>query len=126
MRRTSLLVAAVACSFAACSGLADFAAKQQQYNRQMGMSGMNDMTGQTKLDNTPDPFPHSASQDEQRAQDQANQDYQRALQAGQDRETHDTMPDPSTMDCDETSTWSGSANSGSGTTTRNCRARSAQ
>jgi len=122
----ALVAVALAAGLAACSGLADFAAKQQQYNRQMGMAGMNDMTGQTKLDTTPDPFPHSASQDEQHRQYQENQDYQRALQAGQEREAHDTMPDPASMDCDETSTWTGSANSGSGTTTRNCRSKSAR
>lgn len=119
--RTFLLsmVAAFAC--AAC-GLADFAAKQQQYNRQMGMSAMNDMSGQTKLepDATRDPSPTSASQDEQRRQYQENQDYQRALQAGQDREG--TGP-PAESDCVETSTISTGANSGSGTVTRNCRSR---
>ncbi|MFN8602709.1 MAG: hypothetical protein U0842_19775 [Candidatus Binatia bacterium] len=119
--RTFLLsmVAAFAC--AAC-GLADFAAKQQQDNRQMGMSAMNDMSGQTKLepDATRDPSPTSASQDEQRRQYQENQDYQRALQAGQDREG--TGP-PAESDCVETSTISTGANSGSGTVTRNCRSR---
>ena len=120
MRRSlSLVVAAFAC--AAC-GLADFAAKQQQYNRQMGMSAMNDMSGQTKLepDATRDPWPTSASQDEQRRQYQENQDYQRALQAGQDREGTGV---PADADCVETSTVSTGANSGSGTVTRNCRSR---
>jgi len=114
-----LTVAAFAC--AAC-GLADFAAKQQQYNRQMGMSAMNDMSGQTKLepDATRDPFPTSASQDEQRRQYQENQYYQRALQAGQDREGTSM---PTDADCVETSTVSTGANSGSGTVTRNCRSR---
>lgn len=123
MRRSlSLVVAAFAC--AAC-GLADFAAKQQQYNRQMGMSAMNDMSGQTKLepDATRDPWPTSASQDEQRRQYQENQDYQRALQAGQDREGTGLPSMPADADCVETSTVSTGANSGSGTVTRNCRSR---
>ena len=117
-----LMVAALTCT--AC-GLADFAAKQQQYNRQMGMSAMNDMSGQTKLepDATRDPFPTSASQDEQRRQYQENQDYQRALQAGQDRESSGMPSAPADADCVETSTVSTGANSGSGTVTRNCRSR---
>ena len=123
MRRSlSLVVAAFAC--AAC-GLADFAAKQQQYNRQMGMSAMNDMSGQTKLepDATRDPWPTSASQDEQRRQYQENQDYQRALQAGQDREGTGMPSMPADADCVETSTVSTGANSGSGTVTSNCSSR---
>jgi hypothetical protein len=118
----SLLVAASACT--AC-GLAEFAVKQKQYDRQMGMSAMNDMSGQTKLepDGTPDPFPSSASQDEQRRQYQENQDYQRALQAGQDREGTGMPSVPADADCVETSTVSTSANSGGGTVTRNCRSR---
>ena len=121
-RARTLFVAAAVCWLAGC-GLADFAARQQQYNRQMGMSAMNDMTGQTKLepDATRDPFPTSASQDEQRRQYQENQDYQRALQAGQDRESAGMPSLPSDADCVETSTVTGSANSVSGTTTRNCR-----
>lgn len=123
MRRALLLVAA-AVTCAAC-GLADFAAKQQQYNRQMGMSAMNDMSGQTKLepDATRDPWPTSASQDEQRRQYQENQDDQRALQAGQDREGTGMPSMPADADCVETSTVSTGANSGSGTVTRNCRSR---
>lgn len=118
----TLVVAAFTCT--AC-GLADFAAKQQQYNRQMGMSAMNDMSGQTKLepDATRDPFPSSAGQDEQRRRYQENQDYQRALQAGQDREGADLPSMPADADCVETSTVSTGANSGSGTVTRNCRSR---
>lgn len=123
MRTTLPLV--IAAAFCASCGLADFAAKQQQYNRQMGMSAMNDMSGQTKLepDATRDPFPTSASQDEQRRQYQENQDYQRALQAGQDREGTGMPSMPADADCVETSTVSTGANSGSGTVTRNCRSR---
>ena len=92
----------------------------------MGMSAMNDTTGQTKLepDATRDPFPSGASQDEQRRQYQKNHDYQRALQAGQDRESAGMPSIPADADCVETSTVSTGANSGSGTVTRNCRSRS--
>lgn len=123
--RTFLPLVVVAFTGTACSGLSDFAAKQQQYNRQMGMSAMNDMSGQTKLepDATRDPFPSSASQDEQRRRYQENQDYQRALQAGQDREGSGLPSMPADADCVETSTIATGANSGSGTVTRNCRSR---
>lgn len=121
---TRALLVGVACAFTAC-GIADFAARQQQYNRQMDMSAMNDMSGQTKLepDATRDPSPSSAIQEEQRRQYQENQDYQRALQAGQDREGTGMPSMPADADCVETSTVGTGANSGSGTVTRNCRSR---
>lgn len=122
-----LLPLAALAWLAGCSGLADFADRQAAYNRQMGMSNMNQLGGMNGTNDMPDPFPHSESQDQQRALYQQNQDYQRALQAGQDRESQKAgvegsmEPDLTGMHCDETSTLTGSGNSVSGTTTRNCR-----
>lgn len=107
---------------AGCTELAelnDFAAKQAQYNSQHGLANMNpsSMASPFNTNNEPDPFPHSESQDQQRALYEQNQLYQRDLEARQERENG---PDLSGMDCTSTSSTTGSANSMTSSSRTNC------
>jgi len=118
-----VLLIAVSLGFlASCTELAelnDFAAKQAQYNSQHGLASMNpsSMASPFNSNNAPDPFPHSESQDQQRALYEQNQQYQRDLQAGQERENG---PDLSDMNCTTTSSTTGSANSMMSSSHTNC------
>jgi len=76
--------------------------------------------------NYPDPNPHSASDDAQRAAYQANQQRQQEIKQGEDVENEEARkaglgPSPiDGMHCTSTSSYSGSANAGTSTSSTSC------